>query len=125
MPFDARGCWYRSPPLIVTCRECGVIDNVAEWVNLGELEREQLCPECLGWTKLARIASVPASVRAGGKHYLALPDGAETWGGHKALAYRVQWLDGRALKTTTLWCQGVIPPRFRRRLPDNAVVCES
>jgi hypothetical protein len=30
-------------------------------------------------------------------------------------------LDGRSIKTNNLWFGGVIPERFRDRLPDNAI----
>lgn len=124
MPFDARGCWYRRPPSLVCCRECGTTVNAAEWVNVGELERERLCNDCLKWMKLTRFADRPEVVRVGGVHYIVHPDDAENWRGSDAREYHVRFLDGRELQTTNLWSQGVIPARWRERLPDNAVLCD-
>jgi hypothetical protein len=41
--------------------------------------------------------------------------------GHGGRRFDIRFRDGREVATTNLWRQGVVPPKFREQLPDNAV----
>lgn len=95
------------------CSECGA--------HLNRLAR---CPaRCDLWQEIATLAESPASVRIAGCHYVigtqdeSAPAHCRGFGG---AVYRIRFHDGREVTTCDLWKQGVIPPRFRDRLPDNA-----
>lgn len=112
------------------CRECNVlviekdtrlVSSVRNAMILGSL-----CLECHHWTTLAEYMGPCASVRVDGRQYMfdtrlpyvANPLGALGYGGK---LFVIQFtVTGEELITNNLWFQGVIPERFRHRLPDNA-----
>jgi len=59
----------------------------------------------------------------GGCHYRAkpdLPDNRRDCAGFGGGLHRIRLADGEVIETRNLWHQGIIPPAFRDRLPDNA-----
>lgn len=61
-------------------------------------------------------------VRAGHHHYYIGEERNEpsSWKGFGGREWRVEFLDGRIVETDNLWSQGVIPPKWRDALSDNA-----
>jgi hypothetical protein len=58
-----------------------------------------------------------------GKHYhIGEPglDGAQSFKGFSGRIWEIEFFDGRTARTDNLWCQGVVPPKWRERFPDNA-----
>ncbi|TMR92836.1 hypothetical protein [Nonomuraea basaltis] len=47
--------------------------------------------------------------------------GFRGFGGHR---FDIEFFDGRRVTTTDLWHQGVIPPKWRERYPNNARVVQ-
>ncbi|WDP93379.1 MAG: hypothetical protein HUN04_22710 [Desulfobacter sp.] len=80
------------------------------------------CYDCSFWLCKMEYPDFMAERRAiiDGSHYIirAETDGLRGFGGRKFI---IQFFDGRIIETNNLWCQGEIPDRFRKRLPDNAV----
>jgi hypothetical protein len=125
MPYDSLGRWQPRRPHLLVCRECARTVDAAQWVNAKHLLRARLCNDCLKWVELLKIANDPNTVRAGGVHYVVHPGEPEAFRGEEPRHYRIRFHDGRELLTANLWCQGVIPARFRSRLPDNATLCDA
>jgi hypothetical protein len=99
------------------CRECGE-----------ELEREwpmpddaTVCFRCEFWTMQHEAGG---GIIVDGRHYRVGPDSRDGWDGvfrgFGGRPFVVLLNDGRRIVTDNLWTQGVIPARFRGRLPDNA-----
>ena len=99
------------------CRECGE-----------ELEREwpmpddaTVCYRCEFWTMQHEAGG---GIVVDGTHYRVGPESRDGWNGvfrgFGGRRFVVLLNDGRRIVTDSLWTQGVIPARFRGRLPDNA-----
>ena len=106
----------------VICSECGEHDDahyIAE--TRDDMIARQLCFSCRFWFYHVANGNDPQVVRAGGRHYMI---GAEDAGryarGFGGARFHFQRLDGTEVISTNVWFQGVIPERFRDRLPDNA-----
>jgi len=54
-----------------------------------------------------------------GEHYM-LGDNTAGMKGFGGRRFDIEFFDGRRVTTTDLWFQGVIPPKWRERFPDNA-----
>lgn len=54
-----------------------------------------------------------------GEHY-RIGAGKTTFRGFGGRRFDIEFLDGRKVTTRDLWHQGVIPPKWRERFPDNA-----
>ncbi|MEU7039822.1 hypothetical protein AB0A77_02035 [Streptomyces varsoviensis] len=52
-----------------------------------------------------------------GQHYVIGPGNSGGFGGRR---FDIEFFDGRRVTTRDLWSQGAIPPKHRRRYPDNA-----
>jgi hypothetical protein len=64
------------------------------------------------------------SVVVNHEHYRIVPDkpgGPDHCRGFGGREFTIAFADGRTVTTRNLWHQGVIPPSWRDRLPDNAV----
>ena len=61
-------------------------------------------------------------VRVNHEHYCIEEEGIGTYGfkGHGGRKFHIKFFDGREVITDNLWYQGVIPPKYRELLPDNA-----
>src|SRR4051812_23816287 len=100
-----------------SCRECGEPTG-GGWAHLGD---PTLCLECDSWTTLIEAGG---GVVVDGRHYLVgsesrVGPGENSWGlGVRRFVILMD--DGRRIVTGNLRGQGVIPARFRDRLPDNA-----
>lgn len=70
------------------------------------------------WLEKVLMKYHPDVVRVDGQHYMLAEHRAPKYGGK----HRVRFHDGRSATTRKLWQQGVIPDKFRRALPDNAVL---
>lgn len=109
------------------CMECGETEDVSRWMpRCGKrLAERQLCFSCDHWMSLIeRGNGVDRGrvVRHDGTHYIIGPEhnGPSHLRGLGGARMVIKFHDGREAVTTNLWCQGVIPERFRSRLPDNA-----
>lgn len=76
------------------------------------------------WGPLAKAADDGRSAIIGNVHYriadeprAGAPDHCRGFGGRP---HTIEFFDGRTITTRNLWTQGVIPPVWRDRLPDNA-----
>lgn len=74
------------------------------------------------WTEQA--ADRRGAVVIGHTHYRIRPDntpGKSEYAGYGGRMHRIRWLaTGETFETRNLWYQGVIPPSWRDRLPDDA-----
>lgn len=62
-------------------------------------------------------------VVVGGEHYLLgddKPDYPKAFKGFGGRRFAIEFFDGRKVTTHDLWHQGVVPPKWRERYPDNA-----
>ena len=110
---------------VVTCVECGMLDDPASIADGGRLRTRSLCFSCDLWTD--RIAEVghPGTVIVGGTFYGYDPAAPVRGGnpsllGHGGRRFTIQHADGSTVTTNNLWCGGTIPEHFRDRIPDNA-----
>lgn len=120
-------------PSWLDCGECGAPNNPDGYVAaLAKHLREQnVCFGCDFWRKrVAEDAADGRGIVASGRHY-QIGDESEVegarrrnggWGlGCGGTEFTVEYLaDGRRVVTHNLWVQGLVPPHFRERLPDNA-----
>lgn len=108
-----------------TCVECGDVlyDGYYEPTKSDIINR-QLCFGCLFWTDLINVLDDPSTVRVEGRHYRVerdRPHSPSSCLGFGGSRFHIRFHDGRVIVSHNLWTQGVIPDRFRERLPDNAV----
>src|SRR4051812_42246720 len=100
-----------------SCRECGEPTG-GGWAHMGDPTH---CLECHSWTTLLEAGD---GVVVDGRHYLvefkSRVGPGEDSGGLGGRRFVILMDDGRRIVTGSLRCQGVIPARFRDRLPDNA-----
>jgi hypothetical protein len=90
---------------------------------MDDLKESGLCVLCDRWVAFSLATEHPNVVRANGHHYVIEADGSDNLFGMRGFGgeeFTIRFHDGRVVKTTNLWAQGVIPERFRERLPDNA-----
>jgi hypothetical protein len=59
-------------------------------------------------------------VVVGHRHYVISPDDPNGFQGHGGHRFEIEFFDGRRVVTHNLWSQGVVPPKWRERFPDNA-----
>ena len=76
------------------------------------------------WGPLVKVADDGQSAVIGHVHYridkdlpAGRPDHCAGFGGRE---HTIEFFDGRTVTTRNLWTQGLIPPAWRDRLPDNA-----
>lgn len=105
------------------CKECGcpfTLHYAAEVRNV--LLEQGICHGCNHWRdQMKRSGGLVIE----GQHYRALPasGGSQGFGGRE---FSIRKLDtGEVIQTRNLWHQGIIPPHFRDRLPDNAEFVET
>lgn len=108
-----------------TCRECGDVLAAKQWIESvrKRVLARKLCHSCLHWSDLAAKADDPSSVRVDGRHYWIEPDdpvGQRRFSGFAGRRFDIHFHDGRRVVSHNLWTQGIVPDRFRDRLPDNA-----
>ncbi|OKI19290.1 hypothetical protein [Streptomyces sp. CB03911] len=76
-----------------------------------------------GHSKYPRVYKLPADVEESrrvvvdGEHYTLGPGNSGGYGGRR---WEIEFFDGRRQVTHDLWHQGVIPPKWRERYPNNA-----
>lgn len=108
------------------CIECGELFSI----NYCEpyrtiLKRDNICFGCNFWRDICnKHCGDPNQVIVKGVHYLICKESTEgnkRWDGFGGALFKIKFHDGRAAKSTNLWCQGRIPSRFLEKLPDNAV----
>jgi hypothetical protein len=86
---------------------------------------EGVCFDCYFWGEKVPFVNNPSSVRVEGTHYWIGEETADQmFRGFAGRKFHVLFNDGREVITTNLWCQGDIPERWRKELPDNAVFVE-
>jgi len=109
------------PNTYFLCAECG--DETRPRTR--EEEERGLCWNCAFWQTWVERKDHPAYrehiVRIGANHYLLAPE--DSFARPRGLCgtrLAILFKDGRRVETSNLWHQGVIPMRWRIRLPDNA-----
>jgi hypothetical protein len=104
------------------CCECGQVFGTHYDKGLSNrLVANKTCFTCDFWRGHVHNASNPKSLRIEGQHYwLGAGGGDSRWRGHGGREFTIRRLSGELVVTTDLWHQGIIPPHFRERLPDNA-----
>lgn len=112
---------------VVTCVECGMLDDPDSYVGGERLRKRSLCLSCALWTDRAtKAATNPGTVVVDGTFYGYDPahpirGGNPSLLGHSGRRFTFLMLEtGRTVTTNNLWCGGTIPDRFRDRIPDNA-----
>lgn len=114
--------------LQVTCRECGVLKSIDEYrqETRERLHRDSLCFDCAHWTdRHARQLVDPRAIVVDGLAYSLGPEPAPTerksWrlgcGGQRWTLRPIE--GGPDVVSHNVWCQGVVPPHFRERMPDT------
>lgn len=81
------------------------------------------CFDCSFWIEKIDMPAEDEARRVivDGEHYMIGIDDTGIIKGFGGRKFTVLFHDGRIVETTNLWCQGEIPDRFRKWLPDNAV----
>lgn len=75
------------------------------------------------WDSKLAIKDDARTVRVDGEHYWIGDENAPKYAGSRGFGgsrFVIVFHDGRRVVSTNLWTQGVIPPSYRDRLPDNA-----
>lgn len=106
----------------MNCRRCKseVQLNYTARTNR-RMEKNRLCFECQYWNELSKSAHLPNSVRIEGKHYwIGREDAPMSGRGFYGELFTIIFRSGRIVHTTNLWCQGDIPVKWQRKLPNNA-----
>jgi hypothetical protein len=83
------------------------------------METDGICFHCAFWE--SQIDNPENVVIANGTHY-RLGDGKGKFKGHSGRRFVIQFFNGSTHISNDLWSQGLIPERFRGRLPDNATL---
>ena len=107
----------------LNCSDCGKVDKL-NWMKdvIEVLIARNLCATCNFWFNYILKIDNPRAVRIHNEHYWIGEEHPpyDTFIGHGGQKFKILFQNGREVITTNLWSQGVIPPRFRSRLPDNA-----
>ena len=80
------------------------------------------------WDSKLDIKDDARTARVDGRHYWIGREDAPAYEGCRGFGgslFIIKFHDGRRVESTNLWTQGVIPPSYRDRLPDNAVFEEN
>ena len=108
----------------VFCKECRMWERLPfSNIEMMKLIALQMCQGCEFWHKFEILKNDPNAVRINGKHYWIGPEDDPAppyWRGMGGGKVIVKFEDGRQIMSTNFWYQGVIPQRWRERLPDNA-----
>ena len=111
-------CDVLTKPDCYLCSVCNAWESQSCWsVPLGGM-----CINCRFWHDL--LAKKDISVRVANHHYIIEPEMPKGYGGFLGFGgarWDVLFNDGRKVVTHNLWHQGLIPERWRSKLPDNAV----
>ena len=105
------------------CKECNSeIELCYDKETKTQLIKYQLCFNCNFWREKVDIKDREEVARIDGAHYIIgkndhSPNRFRGFGGSK---FTISFFDGREIVTSDLWYQGVIPDKFKKRLPDNA-----
>lgn len=107
------------------CTICGKTDDPESYMkgNIRSImEAKEVCFNCGFWEEKIAIHDDRTFIIKG-ERYHAQPDTSDIYkfkgfGGRK---FKIRRIDtGEIIETQNLWYQGVIPPYFRDRMPDNA-----
>lgn len=106
--------------MIVTCVECGKIEDLSRWYGMKRAEVKKLCFTCNFWDeRLEHISDLNVAVVDG--HWYAYGAENESFKGFAGRKFVIRFNSGRVVTTTNLWHGGEIAENFRNRMPDNAV----
>lgn len=97
---------------------CKICKKVVDSYYIGEVCSEE-CYTKKFWTDIINNTPEEKRVVVKGNHYIIGNENAITKG-FDGYPYTIQFNDGRVVKTTNLWNQGIIPEDFRNILKDNA-----
>lgn len=122
------------------CVECGTWDVYVEqgrkrWNEdrLVAMAARKVCFTCSHWCQVMGQAASPHGdpvvVSQSWTVYTVGRENASSHGfrGFGGAKFILEFLDGRTLRSSTLWCAGTLPEHFRARFPQNARVkaCET
>jgi hypothetical protein len=116
-----------SPDRVITCRECGKPDDANYMSPIKErMLHDQLCFSCLFWIETIERGFGPTVAIAAGRYYVVNPYVKQAALGQVlgfgGTVFRFRFKDGREVRSNNVFTQNKIPTRFRKRLPDNAVL---
>lgn len=122
---DTKEQLYADQGILEGCVECGGTFGTTYCEPCRtQLITGHICFHCQFWRERLAEKDEPGTVRAEGQHYQFDTKQPMTssgrWNGFGGREFDIRFHDGRQFKTNNLWSQGVIPARFRERLPDNA-----
>ena len=105
------------------CSECGARNYSVNYFEpiRSRLVNDSLCFECDFWRCICSTAG--QKVIVGNIVYQPAPEQPQGYRGFLGFGgqrFDIEFLDGRRMTSTNLWCNGHIPERFKSRLPDNA-----
>lgn len=105
------------------CCKCGgLISTRYDKRTKAKMIESEMCFYCYFWESLKHDSHRPIIVD--GTHYQdgGKKSGPAVWKGHAGCKFTIQFLEtGEILETDNLWCQGTIPTRFRKEMPNNAI----
>lgn len=105
---------------IYTCQFCGKI--YSRTCDDGSYIGNN-CFECSFWMEKMEMSDEDEDRRVivNGQHYRLGNGDTGPFKGFGDKKFTISFLDGRIVESRNLWCQGKIPDRFRKLLPDNAL----
>lgn len=107
-----------SCDVLWTCTICGK-DEIHRYAGQewNRMQRDNLCFHCAFW-ELRAEAGCPTVID--GCTYTPGTRTTGEWRGMGGRKFDIEYFDGRVITTYDLWCGGVIPERWRERLPNTA-----
>lgn len=107
-------------PENLSCAKCGGALSFSYMEpTKSRMKDRKMCFRCNFWTDMLPRANDPYRYCIDGTMYYGKPEErGEGFGGRE---FWIRTNDGRTVHTWNLWCQGIVPPRFRAEIPDNAV----
>jgi len=111
---------YAPKRSAIPCRICGVENYSVSFCDGAEktrMDRDGICFSCAFWELRAERGC--QTVIDG----VTYQPGHRTDGPMRGMGGRrfdIEYFDGRVISTVDLWCGGVVPDRWRKRIPDTA-----
>lgn len=128
---NSRMSWAKisgvDPSKLHNCPECGYLTNETPGSKSfdPEIDSSKMCFSCKFWSEKAapRLFNSPRTLRTSDfNHFYIGDEKCERHGSMRGFGgsrFLIGFHDGRVIKSTNLWSNGTIPPRFRDRLTPN------